>query len=92
MINSFDFAPLLRAGLPPAAAKFTGVPKYNFVGGHGDPDQFPVGGPHQFRQCWRSACSTDVTASSVHGPHVAANAIVLSARGSRVRFGSISER
>ena len=44
MINSFDFAPLLRAGLPPAAAKFTGVPKYNFVGGHGDPDQFPVGG------------------------------------------------
>src|SRR3954469_9537458 len=44
MINSFDFAPLLRAGLPPAAAKFTGVPKYNFVGGHGDPDQFPVDG------------------------------------------------
>ena len=44
MTNAFDFAPLLRAGLPPAAAKFTGVPKYNFVGGHGDPDQFPVDG------------------------------------------------
>ena len=44
MTNAFDFAPLLRAGLPPAAAKFTGVPKYNFVGGHGDQDQFPVDG------------------------------------------------
>ena len=44
MTNTFDFTPLLRAGLPPAAAKFTGVPKYNFVGGHGDPDQFPVDG------------------------------------------------
>ena len=44
MTNTFDFAPLLRAGLPPAAAKFTGVPKYNFVGGHGDPDQFPLEG------------------------------------------------
>src|SRR4029079_15734345 len=44
MTNAFDFAPLLRTGLPPAAAKCPGVPKYNFVGGHGDPDQFPVDG------------------------------------------------
>ena len=44
MSNSFDFAPLLRAGLPPAAQKFTGSPKFNFVGGHGDQDQFPVDG------------------------------------------------
>jgi len=42
--NTFDFAPMLREGLPPAAAKFTGVPKYNFTGGHGDQDQFPVDG------------------------------------------------
>jgi 2-aminoadipate transaminase len=44
MAKSFDFSPLLRAGLPPAAAKFTGAPKYNFVGGHGDQEQFPVDG------------------------------------------------
>jgi len=44
MADAFDFAPLLRAGLPPAATKFTGAPKYNFTGGHGDPDQFPVDG------------------------------------------------
>lgn len=44
MSDTFDFAPLLRTGLPPAAVKFTGSPKFNFVGGHGDPDQFPVDG------------------------------------------------
>jgi 2-aminoadipate transaminase len=41
-MTSFDFAPLLAAGLPPPAAKWTGFPKYNFVGGHNDPEQLPV--------------------------------------------------
>ena len=39
---SFDFVPLLADGLPPAAAKWNGFPKYNFVGGNNDPDQVPV--------------------------------------------------
>ncbi len=39
---SFDFAPLLAEGLPPAAGKWTGFPRYNFVGGNNDPDQVPV--------------------------------------------------
>jgi 2-aminoadipate transaminase len=38
----FDFAPLLRAGLPPPALKWTGSPKYNFTGGNNDADQVPV--------------------------------------------------
>jgi 2-aminoadipate transaminase len=42
--NSFDFAPLLRPGLPPAAPKFTGLPKYNFTGGNNDPDELPLDG------------------------------------------------
>jgi 2-aminoadipate transaminase len=41
-IAAFDFTPLLPAGLPPAAAKFTGTPKYNFTGGHNDPDGLPL--------------------------------------------------
>src|SRR4051795_10224122 len=41
---SFDFAPLLPAGLPPAAARWTGLAKYSFVGGNNDPDQVPVEG------------------------------------------------
>ena len=37
-----DFAPLLAAGLPPPAVKFTGFPKYNFVGGHNDAELVPL--------------------------------------------------
>ncbi len=40
--GTFDFAPLLPPGLPPAAAKWTGLPKYNFTGGNNDADQVPV--------------------------------------------------
>ena len=38
----FDFAPVLAPGLPPPAAKWTGLPKYNFIGGNNDADQVPV--------------------------------------------------
>jgi 2-aminoadipate transaminase len=41
---AFDFSPLLPAGLPAPAAKWTGLAKYSFVGGNNDPDQVPVGG------------------------------------------------
>jgi len=40
----FDFAPLLPAGLPPPAAKWSGLAKYSFVGGNNDPEQVPVDG------------------------------------------------
>jgi 2-aminoadipate transaminase len=40
--HPFDFAPLLTPDLPPAAAKWTGFPKFNFVGGNNDADQVPV--------------------------------------------------
>src|SRR5947199_2797189 len=42
--QKFDFAPLLPAGLPAAAARWTGLAKYSFVGGNNDPDQVPVEG------------------------------------------------
>jgi 2-aminoadipate transaminase len=41
---NFDFAPLLPAGLPAPAAKWTGLAKYSFIGGNNDPDQVPVEG------------------------------------------------
>src|SRR5260370_24656630 len=41
---TFDFAPLLPAGLPAPAAKWTGLAKYSFIGGNNDPDQVPVEG------------------------------------------------
>ena len=40
----FDFAPLLPAGLPPPAVRWTGRPKYDFTGGNNDPDSLPLDG------------------------------------------------
>ena len=40
----FNYAELLRPDLPPAAARWSGFPKYNFVGGHNDADSVPVEG------------------------------------------------
>jgi len=44
MTTAFDFAPLLPAGLPPPAIKYTGLPKYNFTGGNNDSDELPLDG------------------------------------------------
>ncbi|MEN0074440.1 MAG: PLP-dependent aminotransferase family protein [Paracraurococcus sp.] len=37
-----DFTPLFRKDVPAAAARFTGLPKYNFIGGHNDPTRIPT--------------------------------------------------
>ncbi|QIE54145.1 PLP-dependent aminotransferase family protein [Pikeienuella piscinae] len=39
---SFDFNAFVREDLPPAAARWTGFPAYNFVGGHNDEASVPV--------------------------------------------------
>ncbi|MGI9437328.1 MAG: PLP-dependent aminotransferase family protein [Geminicoccaceae bacterium] len=38
----FDYTPFFRSDLPPAATKWSGFPRYNFVGGHNDADHVPV--------------------------------------------------
>ncbi len=40
--GSFDFASLLRPGLPPPAPKWTGSPRFNFTGGNNDAEHVPV--------------------------------------------------
>ncbi|HLI99060.1 MAG TPA: PLP-dependent aminotransferase family protein [Bradyrhizobium sp.] len=40
----FDFTPLLPPGLPAAAARWTGLAKYSFVGGNNDPEGLPLDG------------------------------------------------
>jgi 2-aminoadipate transaminase len=42
--RSFEFGPLLAADLPPPAARWTGLPKYNFTGGNNDAEQLPLDG------------------------------------------------
>lgn len=41
---AFDFSPLLAAGVPAPAVRWTGAPKYNFTGGNNDPDGVPLEG------------------------------------------------
>lgn len=41
---AFDFTPLLPAGLPAPAVRWTGAPRFNFTGGNNDPDGVPVEG------------------------------------------------
>ena len=42
--TQFDFAPLLPAGLPPAAPRWTGRVKFDFTGGNNDSDRLPLEG------------------------------------------------
>jgi 2-aminoadipate transaminase len=42
MTAPFDVAPLLAPGAPAPAAKWTGFPRYNFIGGHNDAKNVPV--------------------------------------------------
>ena len=44
MSTAFDFTPLVPAGIPAGAAKWTGLPKYNFTGGNNDSDELPLDG------------------------------------------------
>jgi 2-aminoadipate transaminase len=37
-----DYARLFRKGAPDPTPRFTGFPRYNFVGGHNDPSRIPV--------------------------------------------------
>lgn len=41
---TFDISALARPDLPAPAAPYAGFPKFNFVGGHNDPDSTPVEG------------------------------------------------
>ena len=41
---AFDFSPLVPAGSPPPAARWTGLARYNFTGGNNDADAVPLDG------------------------------------------------
>lgn len=44
MSNAFDFKSHFANDLPVPAARWNGFPKYNFVGGHNDPEGIPIEG------------------------------------------------
>ena len=40
--NEFDYGHLFSKTLPDPVAPWTGLPKYNFIGGHNDQEQIPL--------------------------------------------------
>lgn len=42
--QGLDYSALFNRNLPPPASRWEGHPKYNFIGGHSDPDMVPVDG------------------------------------------------
>ena len=42
--NTLDYSTLFNKDLPAPAVQFEGHPKYNFIGGHSDPDSVPMEG------------------------------------------------
>ena len=40
--TGFAYSHLFTKDLPPAAPRWTGFPKYNFIGGHNDPEHVPA--------------------------------------------------
>ena len=44
MSDTFDFEARFAKGLPTPQPKWTGFPKYNFIGGHNDPESIPIEG------------------------------------------------
>ena len=42
--NGLDYSALFNKDLPPPAGRWQGHPKYNFIGGHSDPDMVPTEG------------------------------------------------
>ena len=42
--NALDYSTLFNKDLPAPAVQFEGHPKYNFIGGHSDPDSVPMEG------------------------------------------------
>ena len=66
---TFDFSPLLPAGLPAPAARWTGLAKYSFVGGNNDPEQVPVAGLTEAASAvLRREGKTLATYGLAHGP------------------------
>ena len=51
--TGFAYSHLFAKDLPPAAPRWTGFPKYNFIGGHNDPRAGPGRG---FGSCGRRRC------------------------------------
>lgn len=60
----FNFTPLLRPELPVPAPRWSGFPKFNFVGGHNDSETFPL---QAFIHCMEQVLQREGKTLSTYG-------------------------
>ncbi|MBV8738870.1 MAG: PLP-dependent aminotransferase family protein [Alphaproteobacteria bacterium] len=68
MATGFAYTNLFADGLPAPAPRWTGFPKYNFIGGHNDPEHVPAAELAAAAQAVLRRDGADLALYNPHGP------------------------
>jgi 2-aminoadipate transaminase len=68
MATGFAYTNLFADGLPASAPRWTGFPKYNFIGGHNDPERVPAAELAAAAQAVLRRDGADLALYNPHGP------------------------
>ncbi len=68
MATGFAYTNLFADGLPAPAPRWTGFPKYNFIGGHNDPERVPAAELAAAAQAVLRRDGADLALYNPHGP------------------------
>ena len=66
--SGFAYSHLFTKDLPPAAPRWTGFPKYNFIGGHNDPEHVPAAALAAAAAAVLRRDGADLALYNPHGP------------------------
>jgi 2-aminoadipate transaminase len=66
--DGFAYTHLFAKDLPPAAPRWTGFPKYNFIGGHNDPEHVPAAELATAAEAVLRRDGADLALYNPHGP------------------------
>ncbi|MGH7061832.1 MAG: aminotransferase class I/II-fold pyridoxal phosphate-dependent enzyme, partial [Stellaceae bacterium] len=66
--TGFAYSHLFSTGLPPAAPRWAGFPKYNFIGGHNDPEHVPAAELAEAAAAVLRRDGADLALYNPHGP------------------------
>src|SRR5262249_12700838 len=67
--TGFAYSHLFSTELPPAAPRWAGFPKYNFIGGHNDPEHVPAAELAEAAAAVVRRDGADPPLFKPHGPH-----------------------
>jgi len=66
--TGFAYTNLFAQDLPPAAPRWAGFPKYNFIGGHNDPERVPAAALAAAAETVLRRDGADLALYNPHGP------------------------